>query len=184
MRTAAVLALALAASCAAAPLAQPATKRPKAASKALVLRGGDAKTVVLALNAVVTLGYGVGCTFAPTQVMKIYGSKGAINFMDAGHALSQYLGGMQAVFGLRCVSALAGVGFAGFPACNAQDVLVEMCTVHTGAALIAAYRFGRVWRQSSLLAASASPLPGSLLYAGLSYWAARKCADATLSSSK
>lgn len=184
-----LLALLLAATCGAssvAPRGRPARPgsadnlrgpaRPGSADKLLALRGGDAKSVVLALNAAVTTAYGIGCTVAPTQVMMIYGHSGnAIAFMDAGHALSQYIGGMQAVLGLRCLSALTGVGVAGFPACKPKEVLEEMFTVHAGAAAIAAYR---AWRgsQISLLAAMATPLPGSILFAGLSYWGARQCA--------
>jgi len=145
-------------------------------SSVLALRGGGRPSksdVTLFLNAVISGAYGLGCTLAPSKVVAIYGATEKIGFLHPAHGISQYLGGVQLVFALRCASALGMVGF--LPPHGKAETLQDQALLHTAMAVIAGYRTLR-GAQFSLLAATASPLPGSLLLAYLSYAASRAAA--------
>jgi len=124
---------------------------------------------VLGVNAFISSVYGAGCLLDPSKILAIYGSTEKIVFLHPAHGMSQYLGGLHLTIALRCLSAL-GVGC--LPKRDAKLVLQEQAVVHAAMAAVAGYRT-IAGAQISLLAATASPLPGSILLAALSYAAAK-----------
>lgn len=143
------------------------------AEKILSIRGGGSKKsdVVLKLNAFVSAAYGIGFISAPSKVMAIYGSTETIAFMAPAHGLCQFMGGVHACIALRCVCALGVV--AGLPSRDCKETLQDQFFLHAAMAAVAGYRTIRA-SQFSLLAATASPLPGSLALAALTYSAIPK----------
>ena len=142
-----------------------------AAAKALSLRGGAVtkQEFALGLNAFVSAAYGVGFTLAPAQVLKIYGSTAPIDFLSPAHACAQFLGAVHVMIAYRCLSALGSV--QALPPRDRKECLADQCVYHSAAAAVAAYRTVK-GSGISLLAATATPLPGSLALAWLSAAAA------------
>eukprot|EP00316_Scyphosphaera_apsteinii_P017136 CAMPEP_0119300868 /NCGR_PEP_ID=MMETSP1333-20130426/2750_1 /TAXON_ID=418940 /ORGANISM="Scyphosphaera apsteinii, Strain RCC1455" /LENGTH=189 /DNA_ID=CAMNT_0007302783 /DNA_START=166 /DNA_END=735 /DNA_ORIENTATION=- len=143
---------------------------PNSITKTLVLRGGITKSdVALGINAFTSTAYGLGFLFTPAKVLTLYGAGGALDFLNPVHGVAQFMGGLQLAVAVRCFGAL---GVTGFPTRGAQETLQDMCVVHSLAAVISAYR---AYRGSgfSLLAASATPLPGCIALAALSYSASK-----------
>ena len=146
-------------------------KHSSTTSKVVALRGGERKKgdLVLGLNALISAAYGVGFVSAPSAVMAIYGSTETIPFLAPAHGLCQFMGGMHAVIAFRCACAL---GVAGLPSRDRKQTLQDQALLHGAMAAVALYRTVRI-SQFSLLAASASPLPGSLALAALTYSASK-----------
>jgi len=92
-------------------------------------------------------------------MLAIYGVSGTLDFMSPAYGVCQYLGGMHIAVALRCFAAL---GAPGFPARNQKEALGDMCKLHTVAGLIAGFRQFK---------GSSSPVVGSVIMAGLAYWA-------------
>ena len=159
----------------------PPTRPPAsgALAKTLSLRGGAAAppliaaspaapatrskkaTVALGLNAGVSVAYGILATCNPNAMLAIYGVTGALDFMSPAFGVCQYLGGMHIAVALRC---LATIGVPGLPKRDAKETLEGMTALHTVAGCIAAFRQFK---------GSSSPVVGSVLMAGLSYWASK-----------
>ena len=118
-------------------------------------------TVALGLNAGVSVAYGILATCNPNAMLAIYGVTGALDFMSPAFGVCQYLGGMHIAVALRC---LATIGVPGLPKRDTKETLEGMTALHTVAGCIAAFRQFK---------GSSSPVVGSVLMAGLSYWASK-----------
>ena len=118
--------------------------------------------------------YGLGCILAPSKFLAVYGATEAIPFFTPAHAVCQYLGGIQCVIALRCLSALGLTGGT-LSMRDPKKTLEDQCLLHAAMALVAGYRTVRA-AQISWLAATASPLPGAILLSYFSYAAARSLA--------
>lgn len=174
------VATALVASSSASMLA-PTAHPTSAAAKVLALRGGAVSgvslcaaaptatssrskkaAIVLGVNAFVSTAYGILGTCQPNAMLAIFGVTETIAFMSPAFGVAQYLGGMHLAVALRCFGAL---GVPGLPERPAQEALQEMCALHTIAGVVAGIR---------QLKGSSSPVAGSILMAGLAYWASKE----------
>ena len=151
------------------PRPRPLAAQPTAVRSALALRGGAKGDFALGLNAVVSAAYGIGFTLAPAQVLKIYGSTAPVEFLSPAHACAQFLGAVHVMIAYRCLSAMGTV--KALPSRDRKECLGDQCVYHSAAAAVAAYRTVK-GSGYSLLAATATPLPGSLALAFLSASAA------------
>ena len=152
--------------------------RPASATKALALRGGALPSVslcaaapaatasrskkalfVLGANALVSTAYGVLATCQPNAMLAIFGVTETLDFMSPAFGVCQYLGGMHVFVALRCLAAL---GTPGLPSRDTKETLQEMCTFHSIAGVVAGFRQFK---------GSSSPVVGSVVMAGLAYWA-------------
>jgi len=154
--------------------------RPKSVDRALMLRGGAAlpsaslfaasptssksrkATFALGANALVSTAYGILSISNPNAMLSIYGVTTKLDFMSPAFGVCQYLGGMYLAVALRCFAAL---GVPGLPARDVQETLQGMAAWHAIAGAVAGFR---------QLKGSSSPVVGSILMAGLAYWAQRE----------
>ena len=145
--------------------------RPDAIKALTTLRGGATKRqVALTANAIVSGAYGLGLTLAPTKVVAIYGSAEKVAAMSAASNFAQYLGCVNLVLAFRCVAALGC--FASLPKRDVKETLGDMCLYHMSSAAVSGIRAFEL-SKTSLLAATGTPLPGSLALAAFSAIAAR-----------
>ena len=154
-----------------------APRRPAAVSKALALRGGAVSgvslcaaapvasskpkkaAVVLGVNAFVSTAYGILGIAAPNAMLAIFGVTGVLDFMNPAFGVCQYLGAMHLANALRCFGAL---GMPVVPATDTKETLQGLCAFHTLQGLVAGFRQFK---------GSSSPVIGSVIMAGLAYWA-------------
>ena len=114
---------------------------------------------MLGANAVVSTAYGILSISNPNAMLAIYGVAEPLAFMSPAFGVCQYLGGLYVAIACRCWGAL---GVPGFAKRDPKETLEGMCTWHTIAGLIAGYR---------QIKGSSSPVVGSVIMAGLAYWA-------------
>lgn len=131
--------------CAAAPAAKP-TRSKKV-------------TIALGLNTFTSVAYGFLATLQPNAMLAIYGVTGTLDFMSPAFGVTQFLGGMHLAVAVQCLGAF---GFPGLPARDTKTTLQDMCALHSIASVVAGFRQFK---------GSSSPVIGSVLMAGLAYWA-------------
>ena len=153
--------------------------RPPSATKALELRGGAISgvslcaaaapaaapsrttkaNIALGLNTFCSVTYGLLATLQPNAMLAIYGVTGTLDFMNPAFGVTQFLGGMHLAVAVRC---LGTFGVPGLPKRDTKTTLQDMCALHGLAGVVAGFRQFK---------GSSSPVIGSVIMAGLAYWA-------------